>query len=113
MFDGELSSNIAKAAGALTFAVVGIAFGIQKVLKSWNSDSAENKVVLMMREELERANKQNTSLSEVLNRLQNEIIKLNESLLTLTVENQKLHREVSDLNTQVEQLKASLNQGTK
>ena len=102
------SAEIAQYASGITASLVAIAFGIQKLLKNWGSNSAEHKVVLLLREELERMSKQNAALATEMNKLQFEVIELNKSLGTLTAENQRLHLEVNSLTQQVDRLHTTL-----
>jgi predicted nuclease with TOPRIM domain len=108
MLAESTSATIAQYASGITVSLVAIAFGIQKLLKNWGSNSAENKVVLLLREELERMSKQNAALATEMNKLQFEVIELNKSLGTLTAENQRLHLEVNSLTQQVDRLHTTL-----
>ena len=108
MLAESTSATIAQYAYGITGSLVAIAFGIQKLLKNWSSNSAENKVVLLLREELERMSKQNAALAKEMNKLQLEVIELNKSLGTLTAENQRLHLEVNSLTQQVDRLHTTL-----
>ena len=108
MLAESTSAAIAQYASGITVSLVAIAFGIQKLLKNWGATSAENKVVLLLREELERMSKQNAALATEMNKLQFEVIELNKSLGTLTAENQRLHLEVNSLTQQVDRLHTTL-----
>ena len=108
MLAESTSAEIAQYASGITVSLVTIAFGIQKLLKNWSSNSAENKVVLLLREELERMSKQNAALATEMNKLQFEVIELNKSLGALTAENQRLHLEVNSLTQQVDRLHTTL-----
>ena len=109
MIAESTSATIAQYASGITVSLVAIAFGVQKLLKAWSSTSAENKVVTLLREELDRMGRQNTILADEMNKLQLRIIELNSSLGALTAENQRLHFEVSSLTEQVDRLKTTLN----
>ena len=109
MIAESTSATIAQYASGITVSLVAIAFGVQKLLKTWSSNSAENKVVTLLREELDRMGRQNTTLAAEMNKLQLRIIELNSSLGALTAENQRLHFEVSSLTEQVDRLKTTLN----
>jgi predicted nuclease with TOPRIM domain len=58
--------------------------------------------------ELERMSEQNTKLSEELNNLQISVIDLNKQLRIITLENQRLHEEVTNLTGEVTRLQALL-----
>lgn len=107
MFD---TPKIAEFATAISVGLVGLVFGLQKVLKGWKETSAETSVIKMMHDELERMAAQNKVLSVELSKLQIEIVKLNQELRTLTVENQKLHAEVSSLTQEVSRLQKLLDE---
>lgn len=104
--------QIAQASTAIALAGIGLAIGIQKLLKNWKETTAEGSVLGMMHKELERMSVQNTRLSEELGKLQTEVIKLNQELTKLTIENQRLHLEVSSLNMEVGRLNGAINKET-
>jgi predicted nuclease with TOPRIM domain len=91
----------------VALAVVAFSVGIQKLLKDWKSTSAETSVITLMHTELERMSVQNGTLSNELNRLQQEMIVLNNQLAQLRVENQQLQTEVIALTTEVSKLRTS------
>lgn len=104
--------KIAEYATAISVGLVGLVFGLQKVLTGWRETSAESSVIKMMHDELERLSAQNKILTTELNSLQTTIISLHQELRNLTVENQKLHSEVTSLTQEVTRLQATLNKQT-
>lgn len=97
--------------GMVAFAVITVFVGIRKLLKDWNTDTAESSVITIMHEELERMSRQNTLLATELNKLQLEIVSLNRELHKLTLENQRLHSEVVALTREVSRLQTMLHKG--
>ncbi len=91
--------------GALVVALTGAAYGIQRFIKNWKGTSAEVTIIELMRKELERMAAQNKMLSEELNKLQLDLIKLNTELQLLTIENQRLHADVSEITKQLDSLR--------
>lgn len=88
-------------------AVVGIGalvIGVQGILKNWKRNSSESNLLQMMHEELERMGTQNSTLSQEIGKLQIELIRLSSQLTALTIENQKLQTEVSSLNQEISRL---------
>lgn len=112
MLAESTSATIAQYASGITVSLVAIAFGVQKLLKTWSSNSAENSVVTLLRQELERMGTQNARLADEMNKLQFEVIELNKSLGALTAENQRLHVEVNSLTQQVDRLQTTLDKET-
>ena len=102
------SSTIAEYAAAIAMGVIGLAVGLQKVLKGWKETSAETSVVTMMHTELTRLSEHNSVLAKELSLLQVEIISLNKQLVALTAENQKLHSQVVSLTEEVTRLQELL-----
>ena len=102
------SSTIAEYAAAIAMGVIGLAVGLQKVLKGWKETSAETSVVTMMHTELSRLSEHNSVLAKELSLLQVEIISLNKQLVALTAENQKLHSQVVSLTEEVNRLQELL-----
>ena len=97
--------------GMLALAVITVFIGVKKLLKGWQSDSAETSIIKLMHTELERLSKQNTELSIELGRLHTEVIALNKQLQQLTVENQLLQNEVISLTREVSRLQTVLHKG--
>lgn len=91
----------------VALAVVAFSVGIQKLLRDWKSTGAETSIITLMHSELERMSVQNGTLSKELNRLQQEMIVLNNQLAQLRVENQQLQTEVVALTTEVSKLRTS------
>ncbi len=85
--------------------LIALSVGIQKLVKEWRSTGAENSVIKMMHEELERMGTQNARLTEELTKLQNEIVELNNQLTKLNIENNKLQEEVAALTTELNSFK--------
>lgn len=90
--------------GLLALAVIGLVFGIKKILKELHLSETGDNILRLMHEELERMSAQNIVLSTELNKLQKEIITLNKQLRQLCAENEKLQTEVVALNIQLETL---------
>jgi peptidoglycan hydrolase CwlO-like protein len=86
---------------------------LRKLFTGWKSTGAENSVITLMREELERMSQQNTALQTELNKLQREVMALNTELVNLTAENQRLHQEITSLTTEVTRLQLLLNSSNK
>jgi predicted nuclease with TOPRIM domain len=97
--------NLIQAFGAVAMAAVVVMLGIQKIIKHWQTTDAENSIIKIMHNELERMSQQNTALSVELGRLHNEVIALNQQLQMLTVENQRLQTEVVALTNEVSSFK--------
>ena len=104
--------NLIQAFGAVAMAAIVVMLGIQKIIKYWQTTDAENSVIKIMHNELERMSEQNTALSVELGRLHNEVIALNTQLQMLTVENQRLQREVIALTNQLSEFKLITQGGT-
>lgn len=102
------SSTIAEYAAGIAMGVIGLAVGLQKVLKNWKETSAETSIVTMMHTELSRLSEHNSVLAKELSLLQVEIISLNKQLVALTAENQKLHSQVVSLTEEVNRLQELL-----
>ena len=91
----------------VALAVVAFSVGIQKLLKDWKSTGAETSVITLMHTELERMSAQNGILATELNRLQQEMIILNNQLSQLCIENQQLQTEVVALTEEVNKFRVS------
>lgn len=91
----------------VALAVVAFSVGIQKLLRDWKSTNAETSIITLMHTELERMSEQNGVLSKELNRLQQEILVLNNQLSQLCIENQRLQTEVVALTDEVSKLRVS------
>lgn len=85
-------------------AVIGIAIGIQLLIKSWKSNNTESALLSMMHDELERMSAQNSLLSQEVGKLQLELVKLSSQLTELNAENQKLQMQVASLNKEIVRL---------
>jgi peptidoglycan hydrolase CwlO-like protein len=97
-------SNISQWLTAAFLAVVGLAMGLQVVVKNWKANSTESALLKMMHDELERMSAQNLILSQEIGKLQAELVNLSNQLSELTSENTKLRVEVSNLNTEITRL---------
>ena len=97
--------TLIQALSAVALAIIAVMFGIQKMLKHWQTTDAENSIIKIMHTELERMSQQNTALSVELGRLHNEVIALNRQLQKLSVENQRLQTEVIALTHEVSSFK--------
>lgn len=104
----RMLNSVPELAAAMVVALVAIAFGIQKLFKTWKETTTESSIMTIMHTELERMARQNTTLSKELNKLQLEIVELNRELRKLTVENQRLHSEVQVLTGEVSRLQLML-----
>lgn len=98
-------SSVAETSGAVALALIGVAFGIQKLLKNWKETSTESSILGIMHTEISRMSQQNLLLSSELNKLQLELVTLNKELIKLTSENQTLHNQVSALTDEINRLK--------
>jgi len=105
------SDSLIQVVGMVALATLTTFIGIKKILKGWQSDSAETSIIKLMHTELERLSKQNTELSIELGRLHTEVIALNKQLQQLTVENQLLQNEVITLTREVSRLQTVLYRG--
>jgi predicted nuclease with TOPRIM domain len=94
--------------GTLGVALLATAYSLKKYLKGWNLLSAENTVINLLREELDRMSSQNRDIASELNKLQLDLINLHKEIQILTVENNRLYTQVNQLNHQVERLKSIL-----
>ena len=91
-------------------AIVGLAIGLQTIIKTWKSSSTESALLNMMHDELERMSAQNSLLSQEIGKLQTELIKLSTQLTALTQENQNLQLEVANLNKEIVRLHGFITQ---
>jgi len=91
--------------GTLGLALLATAYSLKKYLKGWNVLSAENSVINLLRDELDRMSNQNRDIATELNKLQVDLINLHKEIQSLTIENNRLYTQVNQLNHQVERLK--------
>ncbi len=105
MIDAETLVKMGSAAG---LGLVGLAMGVQQLVKKWKATSAETNIMSLLHDELERMSKQNTLLATYVNSLQLEANKINLELGKLQFENQKLHAEVVSLTKEVILLRSAL-----
>jgi predicted nuclease with TOPRIM domain len=109
----DLQNSLAvEAISIAVLAILGIVFGIKKVLKEFKLSDAGDSVLNLMHKELERMSAQNTLLSTELNKLQQEIITLNMQLRQLCIENDKLQTEVIALTNKLNLLKQPSDSGS-
>jgi predicted nuclease with TOPRIM domain len=102
---------VSQLAAAAVVALAAIAFGLQTLMKNWKSNNAENSLLKMMHEELERMSTQNTILSSEIGKLQLELIKLSTQLSNLSSENHKLQVEVATLHKEIARLHGIMQTG--
>lgn len=102
------TSSVAGIFVTAILAVLALALGLQKLLKTWKVTDVESSIITLMHSELERMSSQNTLLASELNKLQLEILNLNKELNNLTLDNQRLHTEVVSLTREVSRLQTSL-----
>ena len=103
-------STIAQGAGALVVATMGTIFSIQKLLKSWKETSTESNVIDIVNKQMTLMSQTNEKLAKEVSELQVEIISLNKQLRKLSDENQRLHMEVNSLTTEINRLQNLLEQ---
>lgn len=99
--------SVIQTVSLVALAVIAFSVGIQKLLKDWKSTGAETSVITLMHTELERMSAQNGILATELNRLQQEMIILNNQLSQLCIENQQLQTEVVALTEEVNKFRVS------
>lgn len=99
--------SVIQTVSLVALAVIAFSVGIQKLLKDWKSTDAETSVITLMHTELERMSAQNGILATELNRLQQEMIILNNQLSQLCIENQQLQTEVVALTEEVNKFRVS------
>ena len=95
----------------LSLDVIGLLVGIQKLVRDWKTTNAETNIISVMHTEIERMSLQNTTLSNELGKLQEEIIRLNGLISKLNIENNKLQEEVSKLTLELDSIKTLTNKG--
>lgn len=101
-------TTVAQVATGIVVAVVGMIFGIQKMLKGWKETSTETSVLSLMHTELTRLSAHNAVLADELSKFQLEVVSLNKQLNSLTIENNRLHNEVVTLTSEVNRLQKML-----
>jgi peptidoglycan hydrolase CwlO-like protein len=94
--------------GGAFIAVITLALGMQKMLKSWKETGVESSVISLMHQELERMSSQNILLATELNKLQIEVLNLNKELQKLNLENQRLQQEIVSLTIEISMLQKRL-----
>jgi len=98
------STSIPQWASAIVFALVGIAFGIQRLIKSWKETDASSNVISMLHTEVKRMGEHNNKLLIEITSLQTQVTHLNAEISNLSVENHKLKQQVADLTTEIEKI---------
>ncbi len=106
-------STVAQIATGVVVAIIGMIFGVQKMLKGWKETSTETSVLSMMHTELTRLSSHNSVLAEELAKFQLEVVSLNKQLNSLTIENNRLHNEVVTLTSEVNRLQKMLENSQK
>jgi peptidoglycan hydrolase CwlO-like protein len=99
--ESPISNLISEWFTTVALSLVGLAIGVQTLLKTWKSNNAESHLLTMMHDELERMSEQNTKLSVELGKLQEEMLRLNKQLRILSEENQRLHTEIVSLTNEI------------
>ena len=105
-------SVLAQTAGGIAVAIIGAIFSIQKIVKSWKTDSAETNIISIVNDQVERMSKANAALMNEVSKLQSEIIELNRELRNLSSENQRLRNEVKILTDEINHLHGLLKSGS-
>lgn len=108
--ESAIPSTLTEWLTAAFLGISGLVIGIQLLLKSFNSNSAESALLKMMHDELERMSSQNSILSQEVGKLQVELVKLSTQLTELTLENQKLQTEINNLNKEIIRLHGFITQ---
>lgn len=108
MLEQASALELGQKIGVASAALVAVAMGLQRVLKSWKAENAESSIISLMRTELERLSSQNTTLTSNLNKFQLQVIALNESLGQLSAENSRLQKEVNDLSAELSAIRANI-----
>jgi hypothetical protein len=98
------TSSASQWIAAAFLGVVGIATGLQVLIKTWKTNNTESALLKMMHDELERMSSQNLLLSQEIGKLQIELINLSNQLSELSRENQNLQIEIANLNTEISRL---------
>lgn len=101
-------TTVAQIATGVVVAIVGMVFGVQKMLKGWKETSTETSVLSLMHTELTRLSAHNAVLADELAKFQLEVVSLNKQLNSLTIENNRLHNEVVTLTNEVNRLQKML-----
>jgi peptidoglycan hydrolase CwlO-like protein len=101
----EQSYSLLQVIGVGFASLLTISFLLQKFFTGFKVDKAENSILNLMHQELERMSEQNTKLSIELGKLQEEVIELNQQIRNLTTENQRLHQEIAALTLEISKLK--------
>lgn len=102
------TGSITQIFGGVFIAVITLALGMQKMLKSWKETGVESSVITLMHQELERMSAQNIILATELNKLQLEVLNLNKELQKLNLENRRLQQEIVALTLEISMLQKRL-----
>jgi len=102
--ESAIPTTLSEWISASFLAVIGIALGLQLLIKNWKSNNTESALLSMMHDELERMSAQNSLLSQEVGKLQLELVKLSSQLTELNAENQKLQMQVTSLNKEIVRL---------
>lgn len=104
MHENLTGESIAQIAAAVAAGSIGLIITLQRVIKGWKETSAEGNILTLMQGELNRMSSQNKILAEELVKFQLEVVKLNNQLTDLNIENHRLHNEVVALTKEVTRL---------
>ncbi|NBW15477.1 MAG: hypothetical protein EBR82_46570 [Caulobacteraceae bacterium] len=99
------NQSLVQTISLLSVGLIALVIGIQKLLRDWRTTKAESDIIQIMHTEIERMSAQNTTLSNALGSLQQEILELNKQITKLNIENNKLQEEVSILTLELDSFK--------
>lgn len=99
------NQSLVQTISLLSVGLIALVIGIQKLLRDWRTTKAESDIIQIMHTEIERMSAQNTTLSNALGSLQQEILELNKQITKLNIENNKLQEEVSTLTLELDSFK--------
>jgi septal ring factor EnvC (AmiA/AmiB activator) len=102
--ESTIPTTLSEWISTVFLAVIGIAIGIQLLIKSWKTNNTESALLTMMHDELERMSAQNSLLSQEIGKLQTELVKLSTQLTELNIENQNLQMQIASLNKEIARL---------
>lgn len=112
MFDQLSTLDLGSKAAVLTAALVGIAVGLQRVVKSWKSTDAETTLVTLLHKELERLSKQNTSLSEQFAENQQKLVEISNAFTDSLKDKRELEVKITELQEQLKETNVRLEQSS-
>jgi len=94
--------------GGSAAGLMALAWGLMKFFKVFKSDAAENSVVNLLRQEVERMAVRNKQVLEELGKLQSRVLELTDQLVKLHEENANLKIEVTSLIEEIRSLNEKL-----